>query len=191
MRPTIIVTVRRPGEAYVVVAPAGATEEAVPGAAPGPKVQAMGVPAGTETGVNTTGLPATGGSGEAVKDWPYAGAAATTMTPRVASKIRTRSAYYGVDITLSAPIGTNRTCAYNALRRVYDRFVRARTNMNLDRELVADAADVLGTHGATETVHAAMAEVVRAARLRRLAARDLPDLTPNALTELRRSRTAS
>lgn len=63
--------------------------------------------------------------------------------------------------------------------------------MNLDRELVADAADVLGTHGATETVHAAMAEVVRAARLRRLAARDLPDLTPNALTELRRSRTAS
>jgi Arc/MetJ family transcription regulator len=61
--------------------------------------------------------------------------------------------------------------------------------MNLDKELVAEAADVLGTEGATETVHAAMTEVVRSARRRRLAARELPDLTPAALGEMRRSRT--
>ncbi|MGH2845622.1 MAG: hypothetical protein ACRDL0_06305 [Thermoleophilaceae bacterium] len=60
--------------------------------------------------------------------------------------------------------------------------------MNLDRHLVEQAAEVLGTRGATETVHAAMAEVVRWARRRRLAARDLADLTPEALGELRRGR---
>jgi Arc/MetJ family transcription regulator len=63
--------------------------------------------------------------------------------------------------------------------------------MNLDRELVTQAADVLGTTGATETVHAAMTEVVRSARRRRLAARDMPDLTPAALDELRRPRTGA
>jgi Arc/MetJ family transcription regulator len=69
--------------------------------------------------------------------------------------------------------------------------VRTRTNMNLDRQLVAEAADVLGTRGATETVHAAMAEVVRAARRRRLAAQEFSDLYPEALDTLRRSRAAS
>jgi Arc/MetJ family transcription regulator len=69
--------------------------------------------------------------------------------------------------------------------------VRTRTNMNLDRELVAEAADVLGTRGATETVHAAMGEVVRAARRRRLAAQEFSDLSPEALDTLRRSRAAS
>lgn len=63
--------------------------------------------------------------------------------------------------------------------------------MNLDRQLVAEAADVLGTRGATETVHAAMAEVVRAARRRRLAAHEFQDLTPDALSELRRPRAGS
>lgn len=60
--------------------------------------------------------------------------------------------------------------------------------MNLDRELVAEAAGVLGTEGATETVHAAMAEVVRSARRRRLTAWELPDLTPETLEEMRRPR---
>lgn len=69
--------------------------------------------------------------------------------------------------------------------------MRARTNMNLDRQLVAEAAEVLGTRGATETVHAAMAEVVRAARRRRLASQEFADLTPDALSELRRTRSAS
>jgi Arc/MetJ family transcription regulator len=61
--------------------------------------------------------------------------------------------------------------------------------MNLDTQLLADAADVLGTHGPTATVHAAMVEVVRSARRRRLASRDLPDLTPARLEALRRPRT--
>ena len=60
--------------------------------------------------------------------------------------------------------------------------------MNLDRTLVAEAASVLGTKGATETVHAAMTEVVRTARRRQLAAMDLPDLTPEALDRMRRPR---
>ena len=74
---------------------------------------------------------------------------------------------------------------------VYHRSVRRRTNMNLDRELVAEAADVLGTRSVTATVHAAMAEVVRAARRRRLAAQEFSDLSPEALDMLRRSRAAS
>ena len=60
--------------------------------------------------------------------------------------------------------------------------------MNLDRELVAEAADVLGTRGATETVHAAMTEVIRSARRRRLASRDLSDRTPQVIDEMRRPR---
>jgi len=35
-----------------------------------------------------------------------------------------------------------------------------RTSMNLDRDLVREAADALGTEGATATVHAAMREVL-------------------------------
>jgi Arc/MetJ family transcription regulator len=35
-----------------------------------------------------------------------------------------------------------------------------RTSMFLDRELVAQAAEALGTSGATETVHAALRQVV-------------------------------
>jgi Arc/MetJ family transcription regulator len=46
-----------------------------------------------------------------------------------------------------------------------------RTSMNLDLELLADAKEVLGTHEMTETVHAALREVVRQQRLRRLVAR--------------------
>jgi Arc/MetJ family transcription regulator len=60
--------------------------------------------------------------------------------------------------------------------------------MNLDRDLVTQAAEVLGTHGATETVHAAMTEVVRSARRRRLAGWELEDLTLETLDEMRRPR---
>ena len=74
---------------------------------------------------------------------------------------------------------------------MYLQVVRTRTNMNLDRELVSEAAAVLGTRSATETVHAAMAEVVRASRRRRLAAQEFSDLSPEALDMLRRSRAAS
>ena len=62
--------------------------------------------------------------------------------------------------------------------------------MNLDKALVAQAAEILGTRGSTETVHAAMESVVKRALRARLASRDLPDLTPEALVELRAGRTA-
>jgi Arc/MetJ family transcription regulator len=60
--------------------------------------------------------------------------------------------------------------------------------MNLDFALVGEAAAVLGTEQTTETVHAAMRDVVARARRRRLAARDLPDLTPEAVGEMRQPR---
>ena len=66
--------------------------------------------------------------------------------------------------------------------------VKRRTNMNVDTHLVEQAARVLGTHGTTATAHAAMEDVVRRAQRRRLAARDLPDLTPEALAEMRKPR---
>jgi Arc/MetJ family transcription regulator len=68
--------------------------------------------------------------------------------------------------------------------------MKKRTNMNIDASLVDQAAGVLGTHGTTATVHAAMEDVVRRARRRRLAARDLPDLTPEAVAEMRKPRAA-
>lgn len=69
--------------------------------------------------------------------------------------------------------------------------MRKRTNMNVDTSLVSQAATVLGTHGTTDTVHAAMEDVVRRARRKRLAARDLSDLTPSELAQMRTPRSAS
>ncbi|MGH3093425.1 MAG: type II toxin-antitoxin system VapB family antitoxin [Gaiellaceae bacterium] len=43
-----------------------------------------------------------------------------------------------------------------------------RTSLNLDLGLVAAAREVLGTSGTTDTVHAALADVVRRERLRKL-----------------------
>lgn len=68
--------------------------------------------------------------------------------------------------------------------------VRKRTSLNLDVELVAQARAVLGTNGTTETVHRALEDVVRSELLRRLAEETFDDLTPEALEELRRWRTA-
>ena len=45
-----------------------------------------------------------------------------------------------------------------------------RTSLNLDMSLVDEARGVLGTNGTTETVHKALAEVVRQDKLRQLAA---------------------
>jgi Arc/MetJ family transcription regulator len=61
-----------------------------------------------------------------------------------------------------------------------------RTNINLDIELVDAAAAVLGTARTTDTVHAALREVVDRAARERLARRDFADLTPSALEQLRR-----
>lgn len=66
-----------------------------------------------------------------------------------------------------------------------------RTNINLDVALLDRAAAVLGTRRTTDTVHAALEQVVAQALRRRLAAQDFPDLTPETLDELRRPRAAS
>ena len=60
-----------------------------------------------------------------------------------------------------------------------------RTTLNLDTELLDEAAVILATEGNTETIHAALRDVVRRARLRRLAKRDFSSLTPELLGELR------
>jgi Arc/MetJ family transcription regulator len=66
--------------------------------------------------------------------------------------------------------------------------VAKRTSMNLDLDLVAEARGVLGTRGTTETVHKALEDVIRRAKLRALADETFEDLTPEALAELRRWR---
>ena len=63
-----------------------------------------------------------------------------------------------------------------------------RTKINLDRELVEAAAAVLGTAQTTETVHAALRDVVERGARKRLAERDFADLTPAAVEEMRRPR---
>lgn len=64
-----------------------------------------------------------------------------------------------------------------------------RTNINLDSDLVDAAAGVLGTKRTTDTVHAALRDVVARAARERLAQRDYGDLTPSGLDRMRRSRT--
>lgn len=64
-----------------------------------------------------------------------------------------------------------------------------RTSMNLDTGLVAEAREVLGTTGTTETIHRALSEVVLRARRKRAAALRFDDLTPEALEKVRRPRT--
>ena len=62
-----------------------------------------------------------------------------------------------------------------------------RTTINLDMELVAQARRVLETKNTTDTVHAALRDVVRRDRLRRLSEREW-DFTLEDLKEMRRSR---
>ena len=71
-------------------------------------------------------------------------------------------------------------------RKVYAATVVKRTNINLDMDLVREAARELGTQRTTDTVHGALRDVVARARRARLAERDFADLTPEKLDELRR-----
>ena len=64
-----------------------------------------------------------------------------------------------------------------------------RTSLNLDTDLVAEARGILETKGTTDTIHRALADVVRRERLRRLAEERFDDLTPEALERLRATRT--
>jgi Arc/MetJ family transcription regulator len=69
---------------------------------------------------------------------------------------------------------------------VYAARVVKRTNINLDMDLVEQAAHELGTHRTTDTVHAALRDVVARARRARLAQRDFEGLTPASLDAMRR-----
>jgi Arc/MetJ family transcription regulator len=70
--------------------------------------------------------------------------------------------------------------------QVYALAMVRRTNINLDMDLVDEAARELGTRRTTDTVHQALREVVARARRARLAQRDFEDLTPEALEAMRR-----
>ena len=64
-----------------------------------------------------------------------------------------------------------------------------RTNINLDTQLVGEAADLLGTTRISDTVHAAIRDVVAREHRRRLAERDLfGDMTAAELDAMRRPR---
>jgi Arc/MetJ family transcription regulator len=63
-----------------------------------------------------------------------------------------------------------------------------RTNINLDMDLVQQAAQELGTRRTTDTVHEALRDVIARADRTRLAQRDFEDLTPESLEVLRRAR---
>lgn len=69
---------------------------------------------------------------------------------------------------------------------MYACIVVRRTNINLDMDLVGQAAEALGTRRTTDTVHEALREVIARARRTRLAQRDFEDLTPESLEAIRR-----
>ena len=72
------------------------------------------------------------------------------------------------------------------MQEVYAFTVVKRTNINLDMDLVDEAARELGTRRTTDTVHEALRDVVARSRRERLARRDFEDLTPEALGTIRR-----
>jgi uncharacterized protein (DUF1778 family) len=63
--------------------------------------------------------------------------------------------------------------------------------MDLDQELLRDAAEVLGTTRTVETVHAALRDVVARRRRAMLVAHDFTDLTLPALESMRAVRTVT
>lgn len=65
--------------------------------------------------------------------------------------------------------------------------VRTHTTLDLDRGLLRDAAEALGTTRTTDTIHAALREVVARRRRAWLARRDFSELEA-ALADLRTSR---
>ena len=66
--------------------------------------------------------------------------------------------------------------------------MRKHTTLDLDQDLVREAAVALGTSRTTDTVHAALAQVVARHRRALLARLDFPDLTPDALAAMRAPR---
>ena len=78
--------------------------------------------------------------------------------------------------------------ACHVIAYMYTKSVVKRTSINLDIGLVQQAKKVLGTAETTETIHKALAAIVRNERLHRLAVREFSDLTPEALTRMRQPR---
>ncbi len=66
--------------------------------------------------------------------------------------------------------------------------MRKHTTLDLDQDLVRDAAAALGTSRTTDTVHAALAEVVARRRRAVLAHFEFPDLTIETLATIRAPR---
>ena len=73
--------------------------------------------------------------------------------------------------------------------QVYGDPIIKRTNINLDTRLVRQAGEVLGTARTTDTVHAALREVVAREHRRRLIQRDLfADMTQADFDAMRAAR---
>jgi hypothetical protein len=66
--------------------------------------------------------------------------------------------------------------------------MRKHMTLDLDHDLVRAAAAALGTRRITDTVHAALGEVVAHRRRAMLARLDFPDLTPDAIAAMRAPR---
>jgi len=63
-----------------------------------------------------------------------------------------------------------------------------RTTINLDQDLLDEASDALGTSRMTDTVHAAMSDVVRRRKLEALTKMEFPDLDWETTKAMRRPR---
>jgi Arc/MetJ family transcription regulator len=64
-----------------------------------------------------------------------------------------------------------------------------RTTINLDLDLLDEASDALGTSRMTDTVHAAMTDVIRRRKLEELTRMEFPGMDLEKLEEMRRPRT--
>jgi Arc/MetJ family transcription regulator len=82
-----------------------------------------------------------------------------------------------------------RLCIDDSLRSAYHPAMRKHTTIDLDGDLVAQARQVLGTTSATQTIHAALEEVVRT-RKRLTIAQLHPALTLADLDAMRAHRFA-
>ncbi len=67
--------------------------------------------------------------------------------------------------------------------------MRKHTTMDLDQDLVREAAEVLRTTRIVDTVHAALEEVGARRQRAELVRMPMPDLTPEAIDKMRAPRT--
>ena len=63
-----------------------------------------------------------------------------------------------------------------------------RTTINLNVDLLREASEVLGTSRMSDTVHAAMSDVVRRRKLEAVTELEFPDLDLETIKEMRRPR---